>query len=122
MGNARAVGPIAVIAALACLAMSRPMAQASAQVRECAVVADNFTFTPARVDVHQNDIVRVTFRAADIPHTFTIDDYRIAKRAGVGQTIVFEFRADRAGTFPIYCSLTADQRCRQMKGQLVVAP
>jgi nitrous-oxide reductase len=110
------------MAALACLAMSRPIAQEGIRIRECTVVADDFTFTPARLEVHQNDIVRVTFRAADIPHSFTIDDYRIAKRAGVGQTIVFEFRADRAGTFPIYCSLTADRRCRQMKGQLVVAP
>jgi heme/copper-type cytochrome/quinol oxidase subunit 2 len=122
MANGRSVSPIAAVAALACLAMSRPEAQAGAQIRECAVVANDFTFTPARVDVHQNEIVRVTFRAVDIPHTFTIDDYRIAKRAGVGQTIIFEFRADRAGTFTIYCSLTADQRCRQMKGQLVVAP
>jgi heme/copper-type cytochrome/quinol oxidase subunit 2 len=122
MANARPVSPIAAVAALAFLTMSRPIAQEGSQIRECAVVADDFTFTPARVDVHQNEIVRVTFRAVDIPHTFTIDDYRIAKRAGVGQTIIFEFRADRAGTFTIYCSLTADQRCRQMKGQLVVAP
>ena len=120
--DARPVSLIAAVAALAFLTMSRPIAQEGSQIRECAVLADDFKFTLARVDVHQNEIVRVTFRAVDIPHTFTIDYYRIAKRAGVGQTIVFEFRADRAGTFPIYCSLTADQRCRQMKGQLVVVP
>lgn len=90
------------------------------QAPECEVTAGDFAFTPARIEVRQNDIVKVTFTAVDIPHSFTIDGYRIAKRAGVAQTIVFEFRADRAGTFPIYCSLTADDRCRRMKGELVV--
>jgi heme/copper-type cytochrome/quinol oxidase subunit 2 len=103
-----------------CAVISR--AQDRGQGREFEVTAENFAFTPARLEVRQNDIVRVTFRAVDLPHSFTIDGYRIAKRAGVAQTIVFEFRADRAGTFPIYCSLTADDRCRRMKGELVVTP
>ena len=92
--------------------------------RRCdvSIVADDFAFAPARIEVRRNDIVRVTFRAADIPHAFTIDEYRIAKRAGVGQTVVFEFRADRSGTFLIYCNLTADDRCKRMKGELVVQP
>jgi heme/copper-type cytochrome/quinol oxidase subunit 2 len=84
------------------------------------VTANDFAFSPARIEVRQNEIVRITFHAVDIPHTFTIDEYRIAKRAAIGQTIVFEFRADRPGTFPIYCSLTIDERCRRMKGELVV--
>jgi heme/copper-type cytochrome/quinol oxidase subunit 2 len=89
---------------------------------EITVTADNFAFSPARIEVHQGDIVQITFHAVDIPHTFIIDGYRIAKRAAIGQTITFEFRADRTGTFPIYCNLTADERCRKMKGELVVRP
>jgi len=108
--------------AVVCLcALSLP-AGSQAVATEFSVVANDFAFAPARLEVKQNDIVRITFRAVDIPHTFTIDAYRISKRAAIGQTIVFEFRADRAGTFPIYCNLTADQRCRRMKGTLVVTP
>ena len=62
----------------------------------------------------QNDLVRVTLHSGDIPHSFTIDGYRIAKRVGAGQTVSFEFRADQAGTFPIYCNLrqeAAAARC-----------
>jgi heme/copper-type cytochrome/quinol oxidase subunit 2 len=99
-----------------------PRAQSGGQVREFTVVGNDFAFSPARLEVRQNDVVKVTFRAADIAHSFTIDAYRIAKRAGAGQTIVFEFRADQADTFPIYCSLTADERCKRMKGELVVKP
>jgi heme/copper-type cytochrome/quinol oxidase subunit 2 len=41
---------------------------------------------------------------------------------GAGGTVTFEFLADRAGTFPFYCSLTIEDGCREMKGQLVVLP
>ena len=61
-------------------------------------------------------------RAENIPHSFTIDAYRIAKRAGAGQTVVFEFRADRTGTFPFYCNLATDEGCKQMHGELTVGP
>jgi heme/copper-type cytochrome/quinol oxidase subunit 2 len=64
--------------------------------------------------------VKVTFTAQDMAHSFTIDEYRIAKRAGAGQTVVFEFRADRTGQFTYYCNLSQDERCRQMRGQLIV--
>src|SRR5215471_4166452 len=102
--------------------VSVPHAAETLPERECTVTANQFAFSPSRIEVHQGEIVRIAFHAVDIPHTFTIDEYRISKRAAIGQTIVFEFRADRVGTFPIYCNLTADERCRRMKGELVVRP
>ena len=90
--------------------------------RTFTVSAHKYAFTPARIDVRQDDLVRVTFSTDDIPHSFTIDKYRIAKRVEAGKPIVFEFRADQAGRFPIYCNLTADDGCRKMIGELVVAP
>jgi nitrous-oxide reductase len=88
--------------------------------REFAVTATRFTFEPQMLEVRQDDLVKVTFRAEDIAHSFTIDAYRIAKRAGAGQAVVFEFRADRPGRFPFYCNLSIDDRCRDMRGELVV--
>jgi heme/copper-type cytochrome/quinol oxidase subunit 2 len=90
------------------------------QIREFNVVGRDHAFSPNRIEVAKDDLVKVTFTAADIAHSFTSDEYRISKRAGSGQTVTFEFRADRAGTFPFYCNLTADAKCRDMKGQLVV--
>ena len=88
--------------------------------RKFSVSAHKYSFSPARIDVQQDDLVRVTFSTADIPHSFTIDTYRIAKRVEPGKPIVFEFRADQPGRFPIYCNLTADDGCRKMIGELVV--
>ena len=88
--------------------------------RSLTVVARKYAFEPARLEVNLNDLVKVTLTSADIAHSFTIDAYRIAKRVGGGHTVTFEFRADQPGTFPIYCNLRQDERCRQMHGELVV--
>ncbi len=64
--------------------------------------------------------MRVSFSTDDIPHSFTIDRYRIAKRVEPGKPIVFEFSADQPGRFPIYCNLTADEGCKKMVGELIV--
>ena len=65
---------------------------------------------------------RSTLHTDDIAHSLTIDEYRIAKRVGPGHPVTFEFRADRAGTFPYYCNLQIEDGCRQMHGELVVRP
>lgn len=90
--------------------------------RDVALVARDHQFIPDRIVVRQDDLVRVTFTSEGRPASFAVDAYRILKRAGADQTIVFEFRADQAGTFGFYCSLTSDPQCREMKGTLVVAP
>ena len=94
--------------------------QAPGSRREFEVSARRYEFTPDRIVVDQDDLVKIDFTAEDIPHSFTIDAYRIAKRAGAGQTVSFEFRADQAGTFPYYCNLAIDEGCRKMHGELVV--
>ena len=90
--------------------------------REITLVAREHHFIPDRIEVTQDDLVRVTFTSEGRPTSFAVDAYRILKRAGADKTIVFEFRADQVGTFPFYCSLTSDPQCADMKGTLVVAP
>ncbi len=90
------------------------------QVREFSVSGRDYAFSPARIEVQKDDLVKITFTAGDIAHSFTIDGYRISKRAGAQQSVVFEFRADQPGSFPFYCNLTQDSKCREMKGELIV--
>lgn len=106
------------LAAAAVLAGS-PAVGAQGTVREFTVQGNEFAYSPARIEVQKDDIVKITFTAVDMPHSFTIDGgYRIAKRAGAGQSVTFEFRA--TGTERFYCNLLQDERCKQMHGQLVV--
>jgi cytochrome c oxidase subunit II len=109
-------GPAPVLAAAAQEAVRPP--------QEIKVIARKYAFSPSRIEVQENDVVKVTLEAADIAHSFTVDDesYRIAKRATPGHPVVFEFRADKVGTFPFYCNLTTDPNCKNMRGELVVRP
>ncbi len=84
------------------------------------IVARRYTFTPARIEVRENDLVTIVFSTEDIPHSFTIDEYRIAKRATPGRPVTFQFRAEKAGTFVFYCNLTTEEGCKRMRGELVV--
>ena len=90
--------------------------------RPFSITAHRYAFDPPRIEVNQDDLVKVELRATDIAHSLTIDDYRIAKRVAPGHPVTFEFRADRAGTFPYYCNLQIEDGCRQMRGELVVRP
>jgi len=120
--------PIVLLVALAAGGLFLERAgRASAQeqqpaVRTFSVTAKRYSFTPPRIEVAEDDVVKIELKTEDIAHSFTIDAYRIAKRVSPGHPVSFEFRADKPGTFPIYCNLQIDEGCRQMKGELVVKP
>jgi heme/copper-type cytochrome/quinol oxidase subunit 2 len=100
--------------------------------REFNVVGRSYAFNVSGTDrpeirVGENDLVHITFAAEDIAHSFTIEDkdgshYRIMRRAEPGRPVSFDFRADKAGTFRFFCSLTIDEKCKDMQGSLIVTP
>jgi len=100
--------------------------------RDFDVVARKYSFqvsgnSNAEIRVSQNDLVHVNFSAEDIPHSFTIEDrndshYRIMRRAEPGKPVSFDFRADTPGRFRFFCSLTIDDKCKDMQGTLIVDP
>jgi len=110
----------ALAASVLLLVSAVARSQEPGQVREFTVVGNHYGFSPSPINVNQNDLVKLTFTAQDIAHSFTIDDYRISKRAGKGQTVTFEFRADKTGPFTFYCNLSFDEKCKDMKGTLTV--
>jgi heme/copper-type cytochrome/quinol oxidase subunit 2 len=108
---------------IACLLLATAIlsAQEPAQNRrEFTIVARDHVFTPDKLDVSQDDLVKITLQSDDRPASFAIDAYRIVKRAAGGTSITFEFRADQPGTFTFYCNLTTDPQCKEMKGTLTV--
>jgi plastocyanin len=101
------------------LVLASPAPTGQGTVREFNLRGDGFSFSPGRIEVQKDDIVKITFTAVDMPHSFSMDGpYRIAKRASAGQTVTFEFRA--SGSERFYCNLTQDERCKGMHGELVV--
>jgi heme/copper-type cytochrome/quinol oxidase subunit 2 len=119
----RPLGSLLALTFMAALAANETgPAPNTEQVRhEVVINASRFEYVPSRIEVSVGDIVKITLVAGDIPHSFTIDSYRISKRAAPGKPVTFEFHAARSGTFEFYCDLTIDDGCRKMKGQLIVA-
>jgi heme/copper-type cytochrome/quinol oxidase subunit 2 len=101
-------------------AIGRLLAQEAPNRREFTIVAKDFHYSPTRIEVTQDDLVKLTVRSEDIPHSFTIDEYRISKRVPASGSTTFEFQADRPGTFAFYCGLTGDPGHKMMRGELVV--
>ena len=90
--------------------------------REFTVTARDYRFAPNRLEVMQDDLVKVTVQSADHAYSLTIDEYRVSRRVPAGGTTTLEFRADQTGTFTFYSNLTNDARHTKMSGQLVVRP
>ncbi|UII56557.1 Sec-dependent nitrous-oxide reductase [Cytobacillus spongiae] len=58
----------------------------------------------------------------DITHGFGIMDHDLNYEVQPGQTSTIEFTADRAGTFPIYCTNFCSALHQEMSGYLLVEP
>jgi heme/copper-type cytochrome/quinol oxidase subunit 2 len=99
-----------------------PQDQAPPNRPEFTLVARNYRYAPDRLEVSQDDLVRLTIRSEDFTYSFAIDEYRIVRRVPAGETTSFEFRADRAGTFRFYSNLTGEGAHADMQGLLVVRP
>ena len=108
--------------AMALVAGTSAGQEQGATERPFVVTARRYAFEPKRIEVNQDDLVKVELRTSDIAHSMTLDAYRISKRVSPGQPVTFEFRADKAGTSPFYCNLQVEDGCRQMRGELVVRP
>ena len=89
---------------------------------EFTLTAKNFRFSPDRLEVIQDDLVKVTIQSEDVAYSFAIDEYRIVRRVPPRGTTTFEFRADRSGTFRFYRNLTTARAHADMQGQLIVRP
>jgi heme/copper-type cytochrome/quinol oxidase subunit 2 len=125
-------GALTIIGVALVSIVSAGVALVAQNRRDFDVTARKYSFTvsgssTSEIRVSQNDLVHVNFSTEDIPHSFTIEDhadshYRIMRRAEPGKPVSFDFRADTPGRFRFYCSLTIDEKCKDMQGTLIVDP
>lgn len=81
---------------------------------------------PDEITVKQGDTVYIHLTNIDldqdITHGFGIMDYDLNYEVQPGQTNTLKFVADKAGTFPIYCTNFCSALHQEMNGYLLVEP
>lgn len=83
-------------------------------------------FNPERVEIQEGDHVTWTItnieRARDATHGFAIPYYGINLSIEPGESITFEFTADKAGVFAWYCTEFCSALHLEMMGYLTISP
>ena len=88
-------------------------------VHEVEVVAKQFAFEPAVIQVTAGEPVRLVLRSSDRVHGFAIRDLKIDVQIPRNGNIVVEFTAPRAGRYEIACSEFCGSGHNQMKAAIV---
>ena len=88
--------------------------------KEFKITAKRFSFEPSVIEVNKGDKVRLIVESVDVPHGFSILEYRINERLDPGKEVKIEFTADKQGTFTFFCSVFCGSGHTGMKGKIIV--
>lgn len=93
---------------------------ASTGAVELHVVARQWSFDPATIELKKGARARIVFTSADVTHGFFLTGYDRNIKIIPGEETVLEFTPDKAGEFEFYCSVPCGEGHAGMKGLLVV--
>ena len=91
-------------------------------IREFEVVMERYKYTPSIFRVRLGDRVRFNLRTNDVMHGFYVSGYDLNVLVHRKDPKTLEFTADRAGVFPVKCSVICGPMHPIMQGKLVVEP
>ncbi len=96
-------------------------AVAQGEPREIPVEVKRFSFEPARIEVNEDERIRLVVSSADGVHGLEIKKFNVNKRVPRGgEKVTIDFVASSPGEFPIVCSEYCGKEHESMKGTLVV--
>jgi cytochrome c oxidase subunit II len=90
------------------------------EVKEFDMIARQFVFEPAIVTVNEGDTVVLNLNNIDVQHGIAIPAFGVRADLPVGKTTRVEFVADRAGTYPFFCSVYCGSGHGSMSGEIIV--
>lgn len=89
-------------------------------VKEFDVTARQFEFDPSTITVNEGDTVKLNVTSEDTPHGISIAAFGVSQTLTPNSTKTIEFVADKAGTYPIVCSVVCGSGHSSMKASLIV--
>jgi len=84
------------------------------------ITMKKYEFVPAEVHVKRGQRVLFVVSSADTQHGFHVDAFGINEPVKKGQSAEVEFESDRAGTYPMNCSIICGAMHDDMAGKIVV--
>lgn len=90
------------------------------KIKEIPLAAYQFGYEPSEITVSKGDIVRFLATSRDVPHGVYIEEYGINATLKKGEMKEIEFIADKAGEFPILCSVYCGRGHHTMRAKLIV--
>lgn len=94
--------------------------ESTGEVKEFDIIAENWKFTPATIEVNLGDKVELHVESVDITHGFMLPDFGINEVLEPHNDVHIEFIADKKGTFAFSCSVPCGRGHGGMNGQLIV--
>ena len=95
--------------------------KASENVVEMTIDAYSYGFTQSPATIKQGDKVRIKVTSSSGTHGVSIPDFGVSTGPiPAGQEEVFEFVADKSGSFDYFCNIPCGEGHRSMKGKIVV--
>lgn len=115
-----AVGAVGIVLLTNGWAQTPQLPEAGTQVREIAVTAQKYEFSPNPIRIKKGEHVRLVITALDRDHGFKLDAFGINQTLKTGVPVTVEFTADKVGTFPFRCSVFCGLGHGKMKGAVIV--
>lgn len=91
-----------------------------AGAREIKVTATKFAFTPDEIKAKAGEKIKLTLVNSDGRHGIAIPAFNVNLKPAEGETGSTVFIADKAGSYPFFCSVFCGSGHRGMKGTLIV--
>jgi len=87
---------------------------------ELDVIAKQWEFDPAIIEVNEGDTVLLHITSVDVDHGIAIPQFGVSENLPVGKTIDIQFIADKAGEYTFFCNVYCGSDHRSMTGTLIV--
>lgn len=111
---------VALVAVMAPVSLAQKEPSGGEGVREIAMTAKKYEFSPSEIRAHPGETIRLVITALDRKHGFKLDAFGIDRQLPKGEAVTIEFTANQAGTFPFKCSKFCGFGHGKMKGELIV--
>ena len=84
------------------------------------VTAHRYGFEPAAIHVRKGQEVTLAISTSDVQHGFAVKELGIDEPIQPGKPALVTFKADKAGEYPVECSIICGPGHDRMQGKIIV--